>query len=58
MEVLAIGKSLQVYYLIHVILRLKINKLRSSVSRVELCQNLAKLGYHVFSIDVRGLIKF
>jgi abhydrolase domain-containing protein 12 len=27
---------------------------RSGAARIQLCQNLAQLGYHVFAIDVRG----
>ena len=30
---------------------------RSSPFRVELCQNIVKLGYHVFAIDYRGKVK-
>ncbi len=54
MEVLVIGKSLLNLLFDSFHLETKNKKLRSSVSRIELCQNLAKLGYHVFSIDVRG----
>jgi alpha-beta hydrolase superfamily lysophospholipase len=52
MEVTKIGKIKQNRILAFVLFYLMF--LRGTVSRISLCLNLTKIGYHVFSLDYRG----